>query len=70
MKGAIRRKARFSEDMPDGFRLGFVPRQRLNACPYNHRRCVMKKVAINETELAERWGLSPKTLQRWRSEGK
>ena len=29
----------------------------------------MKKVAINETELAERWGLSPKTLQRWRSEG-
>ena len=30
----------------------------------------MKKVAINETELAERWGLSPKTLQRWRSEGR
>ena len=30
----------------------------------------MKKVAINENELAERWGLSPKTLQRWRSEGR
>ena len=30
----------------------------------------MKKVAINEHELAERWGLSPKTLQRWRSEGR
>ncbi len=30
----------------------------------------MKKVAINEQELAERWGLSPKTLQRWRSEGR
>ncbi|WIM04520.1 MAG: hypothetical protein OHM77_07315 [Candidatus Nitricoxidivorans perseverans] len=30
----------------------------------------MKKVAINEHELAERWGLSPKTLQRWRCEGR
>jgi len=30
----------------------------------------MKKVAINEHELAERWGVSPKTLQRWRSEGR
>ena len=25
---------------------------------------------INENELAQRWGLSPKTLQRWRSEGR
>lgn len=24
---------------------------------------------LNEGELAHRWGLSPKTLQRWRSEG-
>ncbi len=24
---------------------------------------------LNEGELARRWGLSPKTLQRWRSEG-
>lgn len=30
----------------------------------------MKKVAINEHDLAERWGVSPKTLQRWRSEGR
>ena len=30
----------------------------------------MQKMAINETELAERWGLSPKTLQRWRSEAR
>ena len=30
----------------------------------------MKKVAINEQELSERWGISPKTLQRWRSEGR
>lgn len=22
---------------------------------------------LNENELAQRWGLSPKTLQRWRS---
>ena len=29
----------------------------------------MQKIAINENELAERWGISPKTLQRWRSEG-
>jgi predicted DNA-binding transcriptional regulator AlpA len=25
---------------------------------------------LSETELAQRWGLSPKTLQRWRSEGR
>lgn len=30
----------------------------------------MEKVAYNETELAKRWGISPKTLQRWRSEGR
>ncbi|MEF8717537.1 MAG: hypothetical protein V5B44_07245 [Candidatus Accumulibacter necessarius] len=24
---------------------------------------------LNEGELARRWGLSPKTLQRWRGEG-
>lgn len=25
---------------------------------------------LNENELAQRWGISPKTLQRWRSEGR
>jgi predicted DNA-binding transcriptional regulator AlpA len=30
----------------------------------------MQKIAINENELAQRWGVSPKTLQRWRSEGR
>lgn len=30
----------------------------------------MHKIAVNETELAQRWGLSPKTLQRWRSGGR
>lgn len=25
---------------------------------------------LNENELAQRWGLSAKTLQRWRSEGR
>lgn len=25
---------------------------------------------LSETELAQRWGVSPKTLQRWRSEGR
>ena len=25
---------------------------------------------LNENELAQRWGLSPKTLQRWRSDGR
>lgn len=24
---------------------------------------------LNENELAQRWGVSPKTLQRWRGEG-
>ena len=27
----------------------------------------MQKMMMNETELAARWNLSPKTLQRWRS---
>lgn len=30
----------------------------------------MQQIAINERELAKRWGISPKTLQRWRSEGR
>ncbi|MFZ1180510.1 MAG: hypothetical protein WAN92_03160 [Herbaspirillum sp.] len=30
----------------------------------------MQKMMMNETELATRWNLSPKTLQRWRSEGR
>jgi predicted site-specific integrase-resolvase len=30
----------------------------------------MQKMMLNEVELAERWNLSPKTLQRWRSEGR
>ena len=25
---------------------------------------------LSEIELAQRWGVSPKTLQRWRSEGR
>ena len=25
---------------------------------------------LTENELAQRWGVSPKTLQRWRSEGR
>ena len=25
---------------------------------------------LNESEVANRWGVSPKTLQRWRSEGR
>lgn len=25
---------------------------------------------LNENELAQRWGISTKTLQRWRSEGR
>ncbi len=25
---------------------------------------------LNENELAQRWGVSPKTLQRWRMEGR
>ena len=30
----------------------------------------MIKLNFNEQDLAERWGVSPKTLQRWRSEGR
>jgi hypothetical protein len=28
----------------------------------------VKRLALNEHELAERWGLSVKTLRRWRQE--
>jgi len=30
----------------------------------------MGELVLNETVLAERWGFSSKTLQRWRCEGK
>lgn len=30
----------------------------------------MLKLNFNEADLAERWGVSPKTLQRWRTEGR
>ncbi|MDD5479637.1 helix-turn-helix domain-containing protein [Rhodoferax sp.] len=30
----------------------------------------MTKLNVHENELAQRWGMSPKTLQRWRSEGR
>lgn len=30
----------------------------------------MEKVIWSENELAQHWGVSPKTLQRWRSEGR
>lgn len=29
----------------------------------------VNRQAFNEVELADRWGLSPKTLQRWRVAG-
>lgn len=28
------------------------------------------KVVLTEADLASRWGMSPKTLQRWRTEGR
>ncbi len=37
----------------------------ISAPPAPHERRV-----LSETELAQRWGVSPKTLQRWRSEGR
>ncbi len=30
----------------------------------------MTKLNMSENELAQKWGVSPKTLQRWRSEGR
>jgi len=30
----------------------------------------MEKLVLNENELAQRWGISSKTLQRWRCEGR
>lgn len=30
----------------------------------------MQELFFNETQLAQRWGMSPRTLQRWRIEGR
>jgi predicted site-specific integrase-resolvase len=30
----------------------------------------MEKMVFTEIELAQRWAISPKTLQRWRLEGR
>ncbi len=40
------------------------PREAINSFSPGDRR------VLNENELAQRWGISPKTLQRWRSEGR
>ena len=40
------------------------PQQAINGLSPGDRR------VLNENELAQRWGISPKTLQRWRSEGR
>ncbi len=40
------------------------PQQAINSLSPGDRR------VLNENELAQRWGVSPKTLQRWRSEGR
>jgi predicted DNA-binding transcriptional regulator AlpA len=40
------------------------PQQALGSLSPGDRR------VLNENELAQRWGISPKTLQRWRSEGR
>lgn len=38
--------------------------------PFTTRSTVVQNIAINEIELAQRWGISPKPLQRWRTEGR
>lgn len=40
------------------------PHQVINSLSPSDRR------VLTEIELAQRWGVSPKTLQRWRSEGR
>ena len=40
------------------------PQHAINSLSPGDRR------VLNENELAQRWGVSPKTLQRWRSEGR
>lgn len=38
--------------------------------PAAHAMAPHERRVLNETELANRWGISPKTLQRWRTEGR
>jgi len=38
--------------------------------PLTKRSYVMEKAVLSENELAQHWGVSPKTLQRWRTEGR
>jgi hypothetical protein len=49
---------------------GLVPTLRLNALPATTQGFPYAETADDEVELAERWNPSPKTLQRWRSEGR
>ena len=32
--------------------------------------CMPPRQVLSEADLASRWGMSPKTLQRWRMEGR
>lgn len=40
------------------------PRQTPDSPPAGQRQ------VLNEQQLAQRWGVSPKTLQRWRNQGR
>ena len=35
-----------------------------------HESLPAERMVFTEADLASRWGMSPKTLQRWRSEGR
>jgi len=43
---------------------------RPNASPFFYMEKVMTNLHLRESELGKRWGLSPKTLQRWRTENR
>lgn len=46
------------------------PTSRAAKTPATHAMAPHERRVLTETELANRWGISPKTLQRWRSEGR
>jgi len=45
-------------------------RSALGSDPLHVSGAPSERRVLSETELAHRWGVSPKTLQRWRTEGR
>src|SRR5690606_1104448 len=44
----------------------YLPETERSWAPIHHKEFTMTTTHFDQLQLAERWGLSPKTLERWR----